>query len=295
MRNLNGQQTDKQRKNIIKIFKSIGFTIEIITNLTEVNFLDGTFNLLNGKYRPCKKPNDNLIYVHTSSNHPPQVLKQLTDSICDILSRNSTNEEIFNSVKNEYEEALNKCGYDTKLKYVQSQSKINSKNAKQRKRKIIWFNPPFNKNVTTNVAKSFLKLIDEHLPSSHRLKKIFNRNIVKVSYSCTVNMSNIIKGHNKRITQPITIVNQRCNCRNKNECPLDGKCRTPNVIYKCVVSAPNTQDKVYIGLTENEWKQRYYNHTKAFRNKQYEHNTALSGVENKKRNQHYTNIKMANR
>ena len=123
LRNVNGQQTDKQRKNIIKIFKSIGFKIEIITNLTEVNFLDVTFNLLNGTYRPYKKPNDNLIYVHTSSNHPPQVLKQLPDSICDRLSRNSTNEEIFNSVKNEYEEALKKCGYDTKLKYVQPQSK----------------------------------------------------------------------------------------------------------------------------------------------------------------------------
>ena len=99
----------------------------------------------------------------------------------------------------------------------------------------------------------------KHL-SSHKLKKIFNRNTVKVSYSCTVNMLSIIKGHNKRITQSITIDNQRCNCRNKSECPLDGKCRTPNVIYKCVVSAPNTQDKIYIGLTENEWKQRYYTH-----------------------------------
>ena len=144
------------------------------------------------------------------------------------------------------------------------------------------------KTLHMNDAKSFLKLIDKHFPSSHKLKEIFNRNTVKVSYSCTVNMSNIIKGHNKRITQPITIDNQRCNCRNKNKCPLGGKCRTPNVIYKCFVSAPNTQDKVYIGLTENEWKQWYYKHTKSFRNKKYEHNTALSSYVRKIKNE--TNI-----
>ena len=27
------------------------------------------------------------------------------------------------------------------------------------------------------------------------------------------------------------------NCRNKNECPLNGSCKVQNVIYKCNVSA----------------------------------------------------------
>ena len=44
LRKLNGQQTDKIRKNI-KIFKTIGFQIESEINLHEVNFLDITFNL----------------------------------------------------------------------------------------------------------------------------------------------------------------------------------------------------------------------------------------------------------
>ena len=42
-----------------------------------------------------------------------------------------------------------------------------------------------------------------------------------------------------------------CNCRKKAECPLN---RTSNVIYKCVVSAINHPNKVYIGLSEGEWK-----------------------------------------
>ena len=97
-----------------------------------------------------------------------------------------------------------------------------------------------------------------------------------MSYSCTENMSRIIKSNNKKITCPKIEQNLPCNCRNKLECPLDGKCRARSVIYKCVVSATNKPDKVYIGLTEDEWKKRYYNHTKSFRNKKYEKSTALS-------------------
>ena len=40
LRNLKGQQTDKVRKNIIGVFKDIGFCLEIETNLKKVDFLD---------------------------------------------------------------------------------------------------------------------------------------------------------------------------------------------------------------------------------------------------------------
>ena len=49
-------------------------------------------------------------------------------------------------------------------------------------------NPPFNINVATNVAKTFLTLIDKHFPKNRRLSKIFNRNTIKVSYSCLPNV-----------------------------------------------------------------------------------------------------------
>ena len=45
LRNINNQQTDKIRKKVISAFKSIDFKIETTTNLTEVNFLNVTFNL----------------------------------------------------------------------------------------------------------------------------------------------------------------------------------------------------------------------------------------------------------
>ena len=66
---------DKKRKTIIKIFKDIGFSIDIQTNLKEVGFLDITLNLQNDTYRPYKKPNDKLIYIHLSSNHPLKIIK----------------------------------------------------------------------------------------------------------------------------------------------------------------------------------------------------------------------------
>ena len=81
LRNVKGQHMNKKRKTIIKIFKGIGFSIDIQTNLKEVDFLDVTLNLQNGTYRPYKKANDKLLYIHSSSNHPPQIIKQLPTSI----------------------------------------------------------------------------------------------------------------------------------------------------------------------------------------------------------------------
>ena len=118
LRNINKQQTDRVQKKIISIFNNINFKIEFVTNLTEVYFLDVTFNLENNTCSPCKKPNDKLIYIDVSSNHPPQIKKQLTKIISDRLSRNSSNADIFNNTKLEYEEALKKCGHTAKPIYT---------------------------------------------------------------------------------------------------------------------------------------------------------------------------------
>ena len=108
---------------------------------------------------------------------------------------------------------------------------------RNRSRKIIWFNPPFNKDVSTNIAKIFLKLIDKHFPRSHVLHKLFNRNNLKVSYSCTENIGSIIKSHNKKLSSPPKNATLPCNCRVKDNCPLEGRCREKSVIYRCDVSA----------------------------------------------------------
>ena len=94
------------------------------------------------------------------------------------------------------------------------------------------FNPPLSLNVKTNVAKIFSQLIDTHFSPANNLHKIFNRNIVKVSYSCTQNISQIIKGHNKKVTQIKKHHQLQCNCRIKTECALNGYYQKEAVIYK---------------------------------------------------------------
>ena len=58
---VNRQNMDRIRKNVIKIYKEVGFKIEIKANLKIVDFLDVTFNLTNGTYRLYKKPNSYII------------------------------------------------------------------------------------------------------------------------------------------------------------------------------------------------------------------------------------------
>ena len=76
-----GREVDQITKKVIKIFKDVGFKIEIQTNLKIVDFLDVTLNLSNGAYSLYKKPKDQLLYVRTSSNHPPEIINMLPKSI----------------------------------------------------------------------------------------------------------------------------------------------------------------------------------------------------------------------
>ena len=122
---------------------------------------------------------------------PPNPDFKTSTAISYRLSRNLSSELIFNESKHQYEDALNKIGFKT---YKDSAAPTNKKKSKIRKSKIIWLNPPYDQNVSTNVAKIFLKLVDKHFPRTHRLHKIFNCNTIKVSYSCMSNVQQLIKG-----------------------------------------------------------------------------------------------------
>ena len=64
-------------------------------------------------------------------------------------------------------------------------NKNQHKQIKKRQHKIIWFNPPFSKIGKTNIGKKF---INNHFPKHHKMSKIFNKNTIKLSYSCCRNM-----------------------------------------------------------------------------------------------------------
>ena len=177
-----------------------------------------------------------------------------------------------------YDKALESAGYHDTIQYIGSAESTPTPKRRNRRRKVIWFNPPFSKNVKTNVGAKFLKLITKHFPPSNKLSKIFNRNTLKMSYSCMNNINRIIKSHNSDVMKKICQdppPAKTCNCRVKDDCPLHGKCLVSSVIYKATVTHGNIQ-KQYVGLVGGSFKMRYNNHTKSFRHKRYANDTELS-------------------
>ena len=135
----------------------------------------------------------------------------------------SSSKDIFQESAIYYEKCLKNSGYKTKLQY--QQPKENNQNKKKRKRNIIWFNPPYSKSVKTILGRKFIKLISKHFPPNHKFAKIFNKNTIKLSYSCMPNITSKINGHNKKIVQPKPTEPQKLwNCLVKEDCPLNGLC-----------------------------------------------------------------------
>lgn len=156
---------------------------------------------------------------------------------------------------------------------------------RNRKRNIIWFNPPYSKSVATNVGKAFLKLLNKHFPAHHKYRKIFNRNTVKISYSCMPNVRAKVNMHNKKILRTTNEVKSNeleptrmCNCPRTAECPFEDACLDKDVRYTAELSSdlPNYGTKEYKGICSTEWKSRFGNHKKSFNNETYEKDSELS-------------------
>ena len=61
------------------------------------------------------------------------------------------------------------------------------------------------------------------------------------------------------------------------KCPLKGNCLAEGIIYQAnVTTTDGTNTKQCIGMIANNFKQRYSNHLKSFRNEKYANETELS-------------------
>ena len=227
--NASPRDTENIKKEICRIFNSNGLRITIEANKQIINFLDVTFNLNQSTYQSFTKPNTELLYVHRESNHPPITTKNIPAGINKRLSSLSSDKVSFDQAAPPYQKALNESGYNFTLQY---ESNAPNKRKNRQRNTILWYNPAFSKNVSTNIGHKFLALVDKHFPKDHKLRTIFNRNTIKISYSCMNNTKQIIDNHNKRILTPFqanntvtsaaTEVNKTCNCRKKYACPLAG-------------------------------------------------------------------------
>ena len=247
-----------------------------------INYLDVTLNLDNSNYKLCHKSDNEILYIHKDSNLPPSILIQIPTSIEKRISNLSSNETIFNESKEIYQNALEKSDYRQTLKYRPSNENVS--NRKQiRKRNINWFNPRFSANVKTKVGNYFLNLIRKHSLPRHKFSKLFNRNIIKVSYSCMAIIKIEIHKHNRNTLEkaqqkhPDT---QLCNCTNKKQCPLNGQCLTESIVYQPNITAdiPGYKEKVYLGVSETTFSVCYGDHKKLFTKHHKKRYGVISGV-----------------
>ena len=91
-------------------------------------------------------------------------------------------------------------------------------------------------------------------------------------------MKTIINNHNKNILGKKPLINRsKCNCRNKEACPLNGQYQIGEVVYEVTLSSNqlNCKEKKYFGIGEASFKGSLWNHILAFRNEFYKNDAEL--------------------
>ena len=119
----------------------------------------------------CSSPtHQNPSYINVNSNHPKNIIKQIPKAVNLRIGKLSANEKIFKESSKRYIDALKNSGFKEDFRYlnenitneITKESNNYDQKNKNRKRKIIWFNPPFCKLANIDVGKYFLRLIDKH-------------------------------------------------------------------------------------------------------------------------------------
>ena len=100
----------------------------------------------------------------------------------------------------------------------------NRRGRKRNLKKVIWFNLPFCKLININRGKYFLNFLDKHFNGDNPLRKMFDKNTVKISYSRTKNMHIILNNHNRKLLDELNrngggpdVIS--CNFINKGDTP----------------------------------------------------------------------------
>ena len=143
--------------------------------------------------------------------------------IRDSISSLSSDQSAFDLAAPAYQKALDESGYNYKLTF---EPPVENSQKNRPRNDILWYNPPFSKNVSTNIGQRFLSLIN----------RCFHKDLN--SYSCMSNIKQTIDNQNKqklRLFNNSATENEEskpCNCRKIDECPLDGNCLQAAVIYQ---------------------------------------------------------------
>ena len=69
----------------------------------------------------------------------------------------------------------------------------------------------------------------------------------------------------KKVTNEKITPRDQCNCKRRNDCPLDCNYQIRDIIYKCIASTTVIPHKIYLGTAEGNFRKRYYNHNTSFK------------------------------
>ena len=109
---------ERIKKDISKIFNSLGLKITIEANIKVVDFLDVTFDHNKGIHYPSRKPNNDPIYINTKSDHPRSIINHLPTGISKRVSTISHDKKLFDKAAPLYNNALKASGYNDMLSYT---------------------------------------------------------------------------------------------------------------------------------------------------------------------------------
>ena len=165
--------------------------------------------------------------------------KRISDLSCD--------KEEFYKVKSVNETALKDSGHFSSMSFNNSNTENGRRN---RNRRIIWFNPAYNRNLKIIIGELFIKHVRKHLLKNSKYHKIFKLNTLKLSYCSTTSIENIIRQRKSKVlSKPNAFNNRKRNCRSKPNWPLNGKCLTQCLVYKAL-SATSNGSFGYYGTSE---------------------------------------------
>ena len=224
--------------------------------------------------------------------------------ISDRISSLSSGKEDYDLAIPVYREALRTAGFDTEeVSFGKKADRPRS--GRNRGRKIMWYTPPFNLAVRTNLSRLFESIIEKAFPKNHPyLSKLFNKRNMRLSYSTTANLNSVIASHNRKLLaldrakttvapmpkgrgtqnnpthlhQAAPIPAKTCNCRGGvQSCPLRGYCLTQGVVYRAEINTNVAGDKrIYFGSTGATFKERFNGHSSSLSNEKHQHDTTLS-------------------
>ena len=155
------------------------------------------------------------------------MLQVIFEAFSTLLSDKKT----FEDAAPAYENALGHSNFSHRLEYIPHETQrfpAGTGNATSS-----GSTPLSDKHNNKRIACSFLHLVDTHFPAGHKLPKIFNRNTVKVSYSCMEQE----KTRHKLLVQTT--------CR-KEAWPLLNKCMNKDIVYTATISTSDTNDTMTI-------------------------------------------------